>query len=508
LDLRAELSLHFERRRPSFVDDRKETTMSATTSTAHAPSRVWVLALTSVVSLMVALDTLVVSTALTTIRLDLGASIEELEWTVNAYNLSLAVLLLPAAALGDRFGRRRMFTAGLGVFVAASAACALAPDAGWLIAARAVQGAGAALAITLALVLVSAAYPPERRGGAIGILEGITGLAVVAGPVIGGAIADGLAWEWIFWVNVPIGLAAIPLVLARIEESYGSDTALDLGGVALVTGGALGIVWALVRGNSAGWGSLEVLAALVLGVALLIAFVAWELRAREPMLPMHFFRTRAFSSGNAGVFFLFAALFGAVFFLAQFLQTGLGEDPLGAGLRLVPWTATLFVVAPIAGVLADRIGERPLLVGGLTLQAVGLGWVALAAEPGLGYGELLAPLIVAGVGASMAIPPAASSVVGAVAHEAVGKAAGANSMLRELGGVFGIAILVSVFASAGGYASAQDFSDGFAPALGVAAGLSLVGALASLGVPGGGQAVATAPQPHPIPAPETEASAD
>jgi EmrB/QacA subfamily drug resistance transporter len=482
--------------------------VSATTSAVHTSSRVWVLALTSIVSLMVALDTLVVSTALTTIRLDLGASIEELEWTVNAYNLSLAVLLLPAAALGDRFGRRRTFTAGIGVFVAASAACALAPDAGWLIAARGVQGVGAALAITLALVIVSAAYPPERRGWAIGILEGITGLAVVAGPVIGGAIAEGLAWEWIFWVNVPIGLLAIPLVLARIEESYGTDTTLDLGGFALVTGGALGIVWALVRGNTAGWSSLEVVAAFVLGLALLLAFVAWELRAREPMLPMRFFRSRAFSSGNAGVFFLFAALFGAVFFLAQFLQTGLGHGPLDAALRLVPWTATLFVVAPLAGALADRIGERPLLVGGLTLQAAGLGWVALIAEPGLGYSELAAPLIVAGIGASMAIPPAASSVVGAVAQDQVGKAAGANSMLRELGGVFGIAILVAVFAGAGGYASGQAFSDGFAPALGVAAGLSLVGAFASLGVPGRRQAPATALQPQPVLALETEASAD
>ena len=409
----------------------------------------WVLALASVASLMVALDTLVVSTALTTIRLDLGASIEQLEWTVNAYNLTLAVLLLPAAALGDRFGRRRMFVAGLALFVAASAACALAPNAGSLIAARAVQGAGAALVITLALALVSAAFPAERRGSAIGILEGITGLAVVGGPVIGGAVAEGIAWEWIFWLNVPIGLAAIPLALARIEESFGGDTALDIGGLALVTGGALGVVWGLVRGNAAGWNSPEVVVALAIGAALLVAFVAWELRARAPMLPMRFFRSRAFSAGNAGVFFLFASLFGAVFFLAQFLQISLGNGPLDAGLRLVPWTATLFIVAPIAGALADRIGERPLLVGGLSLQAVGLGWVALIAEPGLAYGELIGALIVAGVGASMAIPPAASSVVGSVAQDEIGKAAGANSMLRELGGVFGIAILVSVFAGAG-----------------------------------------------------------
>jgi EmrB/QacA subfamily drug resistance transporter len=463
-------------------------------------SSTWVLVLAAVASLMAALDAMVVSAALTTIRLDLGASIEQLEWTVNAYNLTLAVLLLPAAAVGDRFGRRRMFTVGLALFVAASAACALAPDAGLLIAARAVQGAGAALVVPNALALVSAAFPAERRGSALGILQGITGLAVVAGPMIGGAVAEGIDWEWIFWLNVPIGLAAIPLALVRIEESFGGDTPLDTGGFALVTGGALGIVWGLVRGNAAGWGSAEVVAALTIGAALLAAFVAWELRAREPMLPMRFFRSRAFSSGNAAVFFLFASLFGAVFFLPQFLQTGLGDGPLEAALRLAPWTGTLFVVAPIAGALADRLGERPLLVGGLSLQAAGMAWIALIAEPGLAYGEMIPPLVVAGIGASMAIPPAASSVVGAVAHDEVGKAAGANSMLRELGGVFGIAILVAAFAGAGSYASAEAFSDGFAPAIAVSAVLSLVGAIAGLGLPGRRQATEAARRPQPVPA--------
>ena len=444
----------------------------------------WVLALTSIASLMVALDTLVVSTALTTIRLDLGASIEELEWTVNAYNLSLAVLLLPAAAVGDRFGRRTAFTAGLALFVASSAAAALAPDVGSLIAARAVQGAGGALVITLALAIVSAAFPPARRGWAIGILEGITGLAVVGGPVIGGAVAQGIAWEWIFWLNVPIGLAVIPLVVARIDQSIGTDTRLDLGGLLLVAGGAFGIVWGLVRGNPVGWGSPEVVAAFAVGAALIVGFVAWELRAREPMLPMSFFRSRAFSSGNAGVFFLFASLFGAVFFFAQFLQTGLGHGALEAGLRLAPWTVTLFIVAPIAGALADRIGERPLLAGGMGLQALGFAWVALIAAPGLSYGALVTPLIVAGVGASMAIPPAASAVLGAVTQEELGKAAGANSMLRELGGVFGIALLVAVFSGTGSYVSSDAFSAGFAPAIGVAAALSLLGAVAAMGIPG------------------------
>jgi EmrB/QacA subfamily drug resistance transporter len=445
--------------------------------------RGWVIALTGIGSLMAALDTLVVSTALSTIRLDLGASVEQLEWTVNAYNLSFAVLLITAAAVGDRFGRRRLYAAGLGLFVAASAACALAPDVGWLIAARAVQGAGAALLLTLGLALLSAAFPPERRGAAIGMFSAVTGLSVASGPLVGGVVVEGIDWEWIFWLNVPIGLAAIPFVLTRMKESFGPDTSLDFRGLALVTGAAFGIVWGLVRGNAAGWGSVEVVGTLSAGALLAVAFVAWELRAREPMLPMHFFASRAFSAGNAAIFFTFASLFTGVFFYAQLLQTVLGYGPLDAGLRLIPWTATFITVAPIAGTLADRFGERPFMVGGLLLQAVGTVWIALIAEPGLAYSELVLPLIVAGVGVSMAIPSGQNSVVGSVARDAVGKAAGANSMMRELGGVFGIAVSVAVFAGAGSYASTQAFTDGFAPAIGVAAALSVAGAVAALALP-------------------------
>ena len=282
---------------------------------------------------------------------------------------------------------------------------------------------------------------------------------------------------------MPIGLVVLPLVLLRVEESFGGSRALDVRGFALVAAGAFGIVWALVRGNSAGWGSVEVLAALIAGALLLGAFVVFELRTRAPMLPMRFFASRAFSAGNAATFLLFAALFSAVFFLAQFLQTGLGYSPLEAGVRLVPWTATLFVVAPLAGALADRIGERPLIVAGLALQAVGLFWIAAIAEPGLAFSELLAPSIVTGIGTSMAIPTSANAVIGAVEMDEVGKAAGANGLLRELGGVFGIAIAVAVFAGAGGYASAEAFSDGFAPTMVVAAVFSVAGAAAGLVVP-------------------------
>jgi EmrB/QacA subfamily drug resistance transporter len=465
--------------------------------------RTWTVVLAGLGSLMAALDTLVVSTALSTIRLDLGASIEELEWTVNAYNLSLAVLLIPAAALGDRYGRRRLYAGGLAIFAGASAACALAPSIGALIAARAVQGAGAALVLTLALALVSSAFPPERRGAAIGLFSAVTGLSVASGPLVGGAVIEGIDWEWIFWLNVPIGLAAVPVVLTRMREGFGPDTALDIRGLLLVSAAGFAIVWGLVRANAAGWGSFEVVGALAAGSLLAAAFVAWERRAREPMLPMRFFRSRGFSAGNAAIFFTFASLFTGVFFFAQLLQTVLGYGPLDAGLRLIPWTATFITVAPIAGTLADRYGERPFMVGGLLLQVVGLTWIALIAGPDVAYSELVLPLIVAGVGVSMAIPAGQNSVVGSVADEAIGKAAGANSMMRELGGVFGIAVTVAVFAGAGSYASAEAFSDGFAPAIGLAAALSLAGAAAGAALPGRSAPTRSVPA-HPVPVLETE----
>src|SRR3954454_91917 len=443
----------------------------------------WILILAALAAFMTSLDTLVVTTALSTIRGDLSASVEQLEWTVNAYNLSFAVLLMTAAALGDRFGRRKLFAAGIGLFVLASAACALAPSVGALIVARAVQGVGAATVTTLALALVGVAFAPERRGSALGIFFAVNGLAVAGGPLVGGAVTEGIAWQWIFWLNVPIGLVLMPLALARMPESRGPDSAVDLRGLALVSGGVFGIVWGLVRGNPAGWGSAEVVASIAAGVGLLVAFVAWELRAPAPMLPMRFFRSRAFLAGNAAIFCAFGSLFGAVFFMSQFLQAGLGYGPLDAGLRLLPWTATLFFVAPVAGKLVDRFGERPFLVIGPLLQAVGFGWIALVAEAGMSYGTLIPPLIVAGVGISMSFPAAQNSVMGAVPPSAIGKASGTNSTMRELGGVFGIAMGVAAFGAAGSYVSPTAFADGFAAAMAVATGLALIGAAVALLVP-------------------------
>ena len=444
----------------------------------------WVLALTGLASFMVALDTLVVTTALKTIRADLGASIEALEWTLNAFTLAFAVLLMSGAGLGDRFGRRRVFVAGIAVFVAASAAAALAPSIGWLIAARAVQGAGAALIMPVGMALLSAAFPPAERGRALGIFSGLTGLALIAGPVVGGAVAEGLTWQWIFWLNVPIGLVAMPLALRRIPESLGPRAPLDVPGLLLVGGGALGVVWGLARANSVGWASAEVAAALAVGFVLIAAFVLWERRARAPMVPPRFFRSRVFAAGNAAAFFFHAALYGTLFFMAQYLATAGGYGPLGAGLRLLPWTATLFVVAPAAGALVNRLGERPLVVAGLFFQAVGIAWLALLAGRGFAYDALVVPLVLAGAGVSAAMPAAQNAVLGAVAPTELGKASGTYNMLRFIGGAFGVAVQAAVFAAAGGLGSTAAFGEGFAASLDVAAVLSLAGSLAGLGLKG------------------------
>jgi EmrB/QacA subfamily drug resistance transporter len=443
----------------------------------------WTLWIIAVASMMAALDTLMVSTALTTIKNDLHASLAQLEWTINAYNLTLAVLLLPAAALGDRFGRRLMFVVGLGVFVAASAACALAPNAIALIVARGVQGAGAALVTTLSVALVSAAFPPERLGAAIGILQGVVGLALVAGPVLGGAIATGIAWQWIFWLNVPLGLIVLPLVVIHVGESRGTDAKLDLGGFALVTAGSFGVVWSLVRGNEIGWASPEILLTGVAAVGLLAAFIWWEIRTSQPMLPMGWFASRTFSAGNAVTVCIFAGIFTGLFFIAQLLQTVLGYNALQAGIRLLPWSAALVLVAPIIGRLSDRVGERPLLVVGLTLDAVGYTWLALIVGPDMTYRDMVVPLLLTALGGSTALPPVVTAVLRGMPTASLGKASGANGMFRELGGVFGLAVAVLVFATAGGYTSAAAFTDGVGPAFGVAAAFGFVGAVVSAAIP-------------------------
>ncbi|HEY7017828.1 MAG TPA: DHA2 family efflux MFS transporter permease subunit [Gaiellaceae bacterium] len=442
----------------------------------------WVIALTGLGSLMAALDTLVVATALSTIRTDLHASVETLEWTINAYTLTFAVLLITGAALGDRFGRRRMFVIGLVIFTLGSAAAALAPSIGVLIAARAVQGTGGAIVTPLTLTILSAAVPAERRGLALGAWGGISGLAVAIGPLVGGAVVQGISWQWIFWLNVPIGLALIPLARMRLQESRGPNDALDLPGVGLASAGLFGIVWGLVRGNSVGWGSAEIVFAFVAGAILMAAFAAWELRAKEPMLPLRFFRNRTFSAANAASFLMFFGMFGSIFLLAQFFQTVQGYSPLQAGLRVLPWTAMPIFVAPIAGALSDRIGGRPLMATGLAMQATGLAWIAYVSTPTVAYSELVTPFVLSGIGMALYFAPVANVVLSSVRPIEEGQASGANNAIRELGGVFGVAVLASVFAHYGGYGTGQSFVDGLTPAIYVGAALVAAGAIASLAI--------------------------
>ena len=390
---------------------------------------------------------------------------------------------MAGAALGERHGRRRVLLGGLALFGVASAGCALAPSLPWLIATRAIQGVGAAAVAPAALSVLSAAFGAEQRPRVLGLFASITGLATLGGPLVGGVIVQNLTWQWIFWINVPIAAGLIPLVVTRLEKDAGSPRGLDYAGIGLVSAAAFGLVWGLIRGNESGWAGAEVVVALSGGAVALVVFAGWELRAGAPLIPMRFFATRAFSAGNAAGFLFFACTVSGAFFFAQFLQVVLRHGPMATGLLLTPWTAALFVVAPIAGKQVNRIGARPLVVAGLLLLAVGFGWIALIAEPGLTYPPLILPFVISGVGIAMAIPAAQSAVIGAVPMAAIGAASGTFTTVRQLGGAFGIAITTAVFAARGGLGSARTFSDGFGSAIGTAAAMAFAGAVIGLLLP-------------------------
>ncbi|MBX5442994.1 MAG: DHA2 family efflux MFS transporter permease subunit [Solirubrobacteraceae bacterium] len=432
---------------------------------------------------MTALDNLVVGVALPSIRADLGGSLESLEWTVNAYTLSFAVLLITGAALGDRFGRKRMFGVGLLVFTAASAAAALAPTIGALVAARAVQGAGAAVLAPLTLVLLSEAFPAARRSAALGIWGGVTGLGVALGPVVGGAVVEGISWQWIFWLNVPIGIALLPLAAALLTESRGPADRLDVPGLTLAATGLFGLTFGIVRSQALGWEHGAVVGSIAAGLVLLAAFLAWERRAPAPMLPLGLFRARGFSATNTAACAMFFGTFGAIFLLSQFFQTAQGLDPLAAGLRTLPWTAAPMVVSPLAGLLIDRVGARALMAAGMLLQGGGLLWLGLVSAPDTAYGSIVVPLMMGGVGMALVFAPSASAVLAAVRPEQAGQASGATNAIREVGGVLGVAVLATVFSANGSYLTPQAFTDGLAAALPIAAAVLAVGALAALLVP-------------------------
>ncbi|BEP12508.1 MFS transporter [Acidothermaceae bacterium B102] len=468
------------------------TTPARPPAVARPRAAMWAFIVTALALFMVSLDNLVVTMALPAIRTELHAGIQGLEWTVNAYTLTFAVLLLTGATLGERFGRRLLFVGGLTVFTLASAAAALAPNIGTLIAARAVQGVGGAIVVPLTLTLLSQAVPPAKRGLALGAWGAVGGLAIAIGPLVGGAVVEGASWQWIFWLNVPIGIVLVPLAWRMLEESHGPAAKLDLPGVGLAIAGLFGVVFGVIRGNSVGWTSAQVLTALIAGTLLVFAFVAYELRTPEPMLPMKLFRSRGFAATNAASLFMFFGMFGSIFLLAQFLQTVQHYSPLESGLRTLPWTAAPVFVAPIAGILSDKIGGRPLLVVGLVMQALSLGWMASVTTVSVSYASLVPPFILGGVGMGLFFAPVANVVLSSVRRDQEGIASGANNAIRELGGVFGIAVLASIFTAKGGYTSGEAFVNGLTPALWVGAVIVAAGAVCAAFIPGRGVTTVTA----------------
>ncbi|MGK8490591.1 MFS transporter [Nocardia asiatica] len=459
------------------------TAVVAPTATLGGRRLAAVLAAVGIPMFMVTLDNLVVTNALPVIRTELGASLADLQWFVNAYTLSFASLLLTASAIGDRLGRRRIFLLGIALFTLASAACALATGPGMLIAARAVQGFGAAAVMPLSLTLLSAAVPERMRNAAIGIWGGIAGLGVALGPLVGGAVVDGLSWQWIFWLNVPVGLVVLPFAARALAESHGRGRRLDPVGLLLSAGGVLAIVWGVIHGADDGWTSPSVLAALLGGAVLLAGLVVWELRVPEPMLPLRLFGSRAFSVSNVVGFAFSVGVFGSIFLLAQYFQVVQGYSPLESGVRTMPWTMAPMVVAPIAGLLVDRVGARTLITTGQVLLAAALAWMAAITTVDVDYGAYVAPFLLAGVGMGLTFAPASTIVMASAAPEDQAMASGTNNTVREVGVAMGVAVLASVFAGSGSYLDAQSFVDGLVPAVWVGAAIVAVGALVSLLLP-------------------------
>ncbi len=454
-----------------------------TSSPATAKPRLgWVMALTSTAYFMVVLDSTVLITALPSMQRGLRAGLSSLQWTFNAYGIAFAAGILMAAALGDRFGRRRVFNCGLALFTLASAACALAPNAGELIAARTVQGLAGAVVLPLSLTILTTAFSAEKRGMIVGVYGGLAGLAVALGPVVGGLVTQAIDWHWIFWLNVPIGIVATLLGLRLLPESYGASERLDLIGVGLVTAGAVALVWALTRSGDAGWSSAETVISLSVGAVLLAAFLAWESRVSEPMVPLRLFAVREFAAGNLTTYLMSGATFAAAFFVTQEFQFARGYSPLGAALRLLPFFATPMFISPLAGALSDRIGRRPIMVTGLALQAIGFTWVAARGSLSTSWIELTVALLVAGIGVSMALPTVPTAVLSAVAPEEMGKASGINYMAQRFGAVFAIAIGSAVFSATGHLGTPASVTAGFKPALWVCAGFALLAALTAAGI--------------------------
>ncbi len=444
-----------------------------------------VVAAASVPMFMATLDNLVMTNALPVLHTQLGASVEELQWFVNAYTLAFASAILIASALGDRFGRRTVFTIGIAVFGVGSVLAALSTDPTQLIAARALQGFGGAGVMPLSLALIAGGVTPERRPLAIGLWGGISGLGVAVGPLVGGAVMEGWNWQAIFWINVPVAIIAIPLAFFVLNNDFGARARIDVVGAVLAAVGVLALVHAIVRGNDDGWSSVGVIAEIAAGVALLVAFIVWQMRAKAPLIPLRLFRDRSFSITNVVGFAFSFGTFGAVFILIQYMQVVQGSTPLEAALQTTPWTLAPMFVAPLAGIFAPRVGTRALMLTGLLLQGVALGWIGLTLSADLEYAQLIAPFIMAGVGMGLVFAPSATALLATLGGLDHAKASGVNSTVREIGIALGTAVMTAIFVGAGGELQPDLYVDAARPAVLVGSAVLFAGAIATMWLPAG-----------------------
>lgn len=440
----------------------------------------WVLLVTAAASFIAVMDGMVVTTALDAIRRDLSAPLSALHWTMTAYSLSFAALLMAGAALGDRFGRRSIFILGLSAFAVSSMGCAAATGIEWLIAARALQGAASALLVPVAMTLLGAAVTPAQRPRAMGLFSALTGLAVLSGPVIGGLLVDALGWRWVFWINLPLCAGTALLAMLRLGRDDRIATRIDWPGVALLAAAMTAVVWGLSEGNASGWSGTTVLLALSGGAAATLAFLAWQRLCTFPLVPGRLLTSARFRAGNIACLLMFMSMMGTLIFTAQYFSMVQQASASGAGERMLPWTLSLFAVAPLGGTAAGRFGEKLPAVTGLLLQSAALLWMSVLCGSVYGYVAWIAPLVLAGAGIALAMPAVQSAVLSSVAPPDMGKASGVYNTMRQLGWACGAAVAGAVFASAGSLTSAKAMAAGYAAVLLSTAALSAVAALVSL----------------------------
>ncbi|MBO7747131.1 MFS transporter [Paenibacillus sp. MWE-103] len=450
-------------------------------------SRVKLLVVTCAALFMAMLDNLVIGVALPSIQESFHADMSDLEWFMNAYTLAFAVLLIPFSVLGERFGRKRMFLTGIVLFTLGSAMSGISESSIQLILARALQGVGGAAIVPLSLTLVNGAFPPDKRAAALGIWSGISGLGLSVGPLVGGLIVNGAPWQLIFWVNVPVGIVAFLLGMRWLPETRGERKPIDPLGIALLGAGLFGIVFGLERGNTDGWSSATVISLLAGGVVLLALFYLWERSRKQPFVQFELFRSPKYSSFVIAGFWMNAGIFCAIFLLTLFLQQAQGFSALEAGVREMAWTGCTMIAAPLAGLAVGKLGTRAVLTTGLLLQTGALlGFGLLIANLGVDFpfGYMLPFMMMAGAGMGLSFTPLSHGLLSSVPESAAGEASGMSNAMRELGGVFGIAIGGLVFQSGAAVRTPADFGDHIVPALFAGAAMIAISLLSVIAVRG------------------------